>query len=256
MLRLLIILGVSLMLVGFGAAGWQYWQSLPASQVADPAVAKVTEEAPKVWLISETGGPVAEQDVRAYLAQNHSIPERSAEITMTAALSDLLTEGETLPEPAYLEVMADIRATVLAEALCPVLTSAFAAKCGVASARVVPGSVDAMQGTARFRISLSFAVTSGPDDLPDLALNVFRGWQVDLPPGATARTTDAALADLAAAATAACAAPDVGQSCRVLRLSLDHASDGSVAGQVSLGTLFPLPEGMQFLPEILPAPKG
>ena len=29
MLRLLIGTGVLLMAVGFGAAGWQYWQSLP-----------------------------------------------------------------------------------------------------------------------------------------------------------------------------------------------------------------------------------
>ena len=60
MLRVLIGTGLLLMAVGFGAAGWQYWQTLPT---AEPAAAAETplvapEKAPlrQSWLISPTGG--------------------------------------------------------------------------------------------------------------------------------------------------------------------------------------------------------
>ena len=39
MLRVLIGTGLVLMAVGFGAAGWQYWQSLPKAAPAEEAAA-------------------------------------------------------------------------------------------------------------------------------------------------------------------------------------------------------------------------
>lgn len=267
MLRALIIAGVSLMLIGFGAAGWQYWQGEtrdPSLAAAESGVDPAAPDAGSMggaqdWLISATGGAVPVADVRAYLLQDRAVPERTLRVTLTAALGELLVEGETLPDPAYLEVMADIRAPVLAEGLCPVLSQAFAAKCMVEQARVVPGSVDAMAGTARFRIELAYSVRSDPAELPDLALQVFESWKVSLgpaegvPPPATAEAALKALTDLA---TAACLVPEAGQACRVLRMTLDFDPAGRTAGEVSLGSLRPLPKTMRIAPEITPAPEG
>lgn len=267
MLRALIIAGLSLMLVGFGAAGWQYWQGMsgdPGGLIAGDASSRETPPAGAAdgaqgWLVSMTGGTVPTTDVRAYLVQGRAVPDRTLKVTLTASLSDLLLEGETLPDPAYFEVMADIRAPVLAEGLCPVLSQAIAEKCSVDSARVLPGSVDALRGTARFRIELAFTAKSDVSELPDLALHVFRSWTVSLDPqAATARPASAeqalqALVDLAAAA---CAAPEAGQACRVLRLTLDHDPAATTTGSVTLGALNPLPEAMRVVPELTPAPAG
>lgn len=260
MLRALIIAGLSLMLIGFGAAGWQYWRGMAARDpvaAVDPEAADDMAGAPQDWLISPTGGSAPRADVRAYLVQGRAVPERSLQVTMTASLADLLVEGETLPDPVYLEVMADIRAPVLAEGLCPVLSTAFAEKCAVASARVVPGTVDALRGTARFRVELYFDVKSDPAELPDLAQQVFETWDIALAPIAgnpgSAREALKALTDQAAAA---CAAAETGQSCRVLRMTLDFDPTGASSGQVSLGAIRPLPETLRIVPELIPAPAG
>lgn len=259
MLRALIIAGVLLMLVGFGAAGWQYWQGMAANDPAGaPALASDDMTgAPQSWLISPTGGAAPQADVRAYLVQGRSVPERSLHVTMTAPLADLLVEGEALPDAAYLQVMADIRAPVLAEGLCPVLSAAFAEKCAVASARVVPGSVDELGGTARFEIELYFDVKSDAAELPDLAQQVFEAWNVAYGPAAgNPRSADEALKALTDLAATACAAPEVGQSCRVLRLTLDFDPAGVTLGEVALGAIRPLPETMRIVPELIPAPAG
>jgi hypothetical protein len=267
MLRFLIATGVTLMLVGFGAAGWQYWQSLPDDPVAevadagDPSAASVDRGAadlPKSWPISPTGGAVPIADVRAYLDQDRSDPSRSAVITLTAAISDLVAEGEAPPDPVYFEVFADIRAPLLAEDLCPVLTKGIARLCVVHSARVLPGSVDAARGTARFRIELFFGL--GPDAgvVPDLALHVLDQVPVDLPVDTAAghASVEAALAALIDTATTACPPEDKGQACRVLRLSLDWAPGQTATGQAVVSWLRPLPDSLRVAPPIEPAPEG
>lgn len=268
MLRFLIATGLTLMLVGFGAAGWQYWKNLPV----DPAPAKAVAEAepttasarrrtfdlPPSWPISPTGGAVPVADVRAYLDQGRSNPERAAVVTLTAAISDLLAEGEALPDPVYFEVFADIRAPLLAENLCPVLTKGIARLCVVHSARVVPGSVDPARGTARFVVELLYGL--GPDEsaLPDLALHVLDTKEVALPPGVAtghARVEDA-LAGLLETVSLACAAEAEGQACRVLRLSLDWAPGQTTAGQAMISWLRPLPDSLRVAPPLEPTPEG
>jgi hypothetical protein len=260
MLRALILAGVSLMLIGFGAAGWQYWQGMATKDPAVVATSSSPEDladAPQSWLISPTGGATPAADVRAYLVQGRSVPERSLRVTMTAPLADLLAEGESLPDPAYLQVMADIRAPLLAEGLCPVLSAAFAEKCAVASARVIPGTVDELQGTARFGIELYFDVKSDPAELPDLAQQVFETWEIALGPDAgSPRSAEEALQALTDQAAAACAVPEAGQSCRVLRMSLDFDPNGATFGHATLGAIRPLPETMRIVPELIPAPAG
>ncbi len=261
MLRFLIGTGVLLMAVGFGAAGWQYWQSMPAAP--DPQEVAVPQGPVAVarpeWLISATGGLVPPDDVRAYLTQDRFVPGRMATIIRTAPLTALLTEGETLPELPYLQVFADIRATRLAEGLCPVLLSQIAQDCALHAARVVDGSVDAVRGTARFRIELAYRLKPDAADLPDLAAHVFVPqpvvWQA--PAGTPALgTAETALAAVIDAALAGCADAAAGQSCRILGLSLNWAPGTPVTAQARIGWLSPLPDGMFPAPSLDPAPEG
>jgi hypothetical protein len=258
MLRVLIGTGILLMAVGFGAAGWQYWQGLPQ----DPA-ARADRPSPgsnrSVWLISPTGSVVAEPDSRAFLEQDRLVPERMARLTVTARLEDLLVKGEKLPTAPYLEVLADIRAPRLGEALCPVLTAALAQTCTVHSARVLAGSLDRSKGEARFSIELAYRQDVAGVELPDLASHVLRMEPV-LPDAAVLPAPDsavAALSGLVDATMAACAAEDRAGTCRVLDLRLDWAPGASGEAAARIAWLAPLPEGMSPLSPIIEAqPQG
>lgn len=256
MLRLLIGTGVLLMTVGFGAAGWQYWQSLPAAPAAEPvAVAEVTAPPPQNWLISPTGGLVPRDDVLTYLAQGGFVPGRTVTVTRTAALTDLLAEGEKLPEAPYLEVLADIRAPRVADTLCGVLLETIAADCAINSARVVEGSADPVMGTARFRIELVYRLKAEESELPDLAAHVLKTDYV--PVDLAGLTIEAALLETVTAGQAACQGEGIGQMCRIMRLSLDWTPGGAVSARAEIGWLDPLPEGMFVAPPLdLPTVDG
>lgn len=250
MLRALIGLGILMMLTGFGAAGWQYWQAAPQAAPAADTVAPVSSVA---WLVSPSGGVVPRADAEAFLLQDRFVPSRSLVLTRTAPLTDLLVEGESLPDAAYLQVMADIRAPKLAEELCPVLMAAGAEECAMQSARVVADSVDLLRGTARFRIELVFR-DGVIIDVPDLTTHAFTVQTVALDPAVapeTGATVAAAVAALAAAAREACTDA---AACRTLRLQLDWTPDGPVSGTAEVGWLAPLPDGMFAAPPIDPAP--
>ncbi len=256
MLRVLITSGLLLMTAGFGAAGWQYWQASSAAGTAPDAV-DVVAEGGQSWLISETGGIVPREETLAYLAQDRFVPGRFVAMVRTAPLTALVAEGEALPDPAYLEVFADIRAPKLAEGLCPVLLDTIASDCAVHSARVVPGSVDPVMGTGQFRIDLVYRLK--PDaELPDLAQHVLVPQPVPLAVEVGSPATASAEAGLTAlveAAAAACAAEGAGQVCRVLNLSVDWAPARLVA-EARIGWLAPLPEGVIPAPPLGPAPAN
>jgi hypothetical protein len=267
MLRLLIGTGLVLMAVGFGAAGWQYWQSLPAVQAAavqaapnDPGVGTAAATVPRqIWLMSPTGGLIAQDDVRAYLAQERFAPTRTVQVTQQARLADLLATGESLPEADYLQVLADIRAPRVAEGLCEVLLQSVAADCAVNAARVVEGSVDPVAGTALFKLDLAYRLPEAGAEVPDLAEHVFRSAPVDLALEAGAAGTesaDAALGAVLVAVTEACAAETVGDLCRMQRLSLDWAPGQPVRARAEIGWLDPLPKGMFVAPPLTTAPGG
>jgi hypothetical protein len=261
MLRLLIGSGLLLMAVGFGAAGWQYWQGLPGTAAEPSADDQRDQAAPplQTWLMSPTGALVPRADVRAYLLQDRLVQGRAVTITRTARLNDLLIEGEKLPEPPYLEVLADIRAPGIADALCPVLTSGFARTCAVNAARVVEGSVDEVLGTARFRIELVYRQTPEETALPDLASHVLhvRSLPLDLSADPAAQgSAEAALAAALLATEAGCAA-EGGLACRVLDLSLDWTPGLPPRAVARLAWLAPLPEGMFIAPTLdTPPPEG
>lgn len=266
MLRLLIGTGVLLMSVGFGAAGWQYWQSLPKVEQAvtespAPAPLAAPASAPtqrQSWLISPSGGLVRQADVRAYLAQERFAESRMVTVTRQARLAELLAEGETLPQPEYLEVLADIRAPKVAEGLCAVLVQSLATDCAVNEARVVPGSVDPVAGTARFRLELAYRLPE-PAELPDLAANVLRddATALTLEPGAEGTDSpEAALAVALDLGADACAARSEGQLCRVVQVALDWETDRPVRARAKIAWLAPLPKGMFAAPPLTPAPGG
>ena len=274
MLRLLIGTGVLLMAVGFGAAGWQYWQTLPktaatepAQAAADPAAgdeatpvaAKGPASPRQTWLISPTGGLIPQDEVRAYLAQGGFAPGRSLRIEWQAKLSDLLRPEEKLPEPAFLEVLADIRAPLVAEGLCPILLETIAADCAVHSARVVEGSVDQVQGTAQFQLELAFRLKDDGAELPDLAARVLRSQVMPLaldPAAEAPASPEAALRKLLADVALACAAEGVGENCRPMRMAIDWGPGQAVQARAEIAWLDPLPQGMFQAPPLGPGSGG
>lgn len=265
MLRLLLGTGVLLMAVGFGAAGWQYWQSLPKSEpVAVAAMALEAQPADQAvnrqrWLISPSGGLIRQDDVRAYLAQERYDPQRTVVMIRQASLIDLLAEGEKLPETEYLQVLADIRAPRVAEGLCAVMLQSIAANCAVNAARVVEDSVDPLAGTARFRLELVYRLPDDAEDLPDLAAHVLRTdlVRVTLDPGAQGTASaEEALAAALAASTEACATETVGTHCRLMRLAVDWVPGQPISARAEIGWLDPLPKGMFVAPPLTPASGG
>jgi hypothetical protein len=257
MLRLLIGTGILLMAVGFGAAGWQYWQGLPTDPAPETDTADRTADT-GIWLISPTGALVPPSDSRAFLVQDRLVPERMARLTVSARLDDLLVEGETLPTAPYLEVLADIRAPLLGQALCPVLTAGLARTCAVHSARVLAGSVNRSRGEARFTIELAYRQDVTADALPDLAAHVLRTDNIQPDPAALPlpASAEAALAELVEASLAACAAEDRAGTCRTLDLTLDWAPGAARQAAARIAWLAPFPDGMSGLSSIEPLPEG
>ncbi len=268
MLRALIGTGLLLMALGFGAAGWQYWKSLPPSEVAavgqaEPAVPDAdparAATPPQSWLVSPTGGVVPQADASAYLVQDRFVPGRTVVLLRLASLADLLVEGEKLPDAPFLQVLADIRAPRVAEGLCAVMTAAIAQDCAVNAARVVEGSVDPVAGTAQFRLELVFRLKDPGADLPDLAANVLQSETVplDLEAGAEGGSSpDALLAAALSAVATACAAEKVGAACRPLRFELDWVPGQAVKARAQIAWLDPLPKGMVVAPPLDTVPGG
>ena len=277
MLRVLIGSGLLLMAVGFGAAGWQYWTNLPAMPADQDLAADAGDVSPgqSGWLVSPTGGLIAAEDMRGYLAQDRLVEGRIATVIHTAPLTALLAEGDSLPTEPYLQVFADIRAPRMAEGLCAALLGTIAQDCAMHSARVVPGSVDPAGGTARFRIDLAYRLKPEEEALPNLGERVFQTETLGI--GGAAETTaeetpvaesaevpaevaavDATAADavtaVIAAALEACTAGDDRQACRIMSLSVDWAPGNPTAGQARIGWLSSLPEGMFPAPSLDPTP--
>jgi hypothetical protein len=258
MLRVLIGTGLLLMAVGFGAASWQYWQGLPpAEPQAKASDGGDMSSVDQLWMVTATGAIVPEADMRAYLTQDRLVPERLARMTVTGRLDSLLVQGEKLPAAAYLEVLADIRAPQVAQTLCPILMAGFAQTCMVRSARVVPGSVDALRGEARFSVELGFRQAVDAAALPDLAAHVLEIESVQPDPAVlpAPASVEAALTELVTTTLAACGAEERATSCRVLGLTLDWAPGSARQASARIAWLAALPEGMTTLAPIRLQPE-
>jgi hypothetical protein len=265
MLRFLIGTGLLLMAVGFGAAGWQYWQGLPREEAAaltvnDPVQLAELPKDRQNWLISPSGGLVDREDVAAYLVQERYVPSRTAEVRLVAPLSSLLAENEKLPETSYLQVLADIRAPRIAEPLCAVLLATIAADCAVNKAAVVNDSLDLAAGTAGFIIELVFREKlDGTAELPDLAAHVLRHQEVsglsETEVGGNL-TVETALTLAANAAKVACDAEGVGEACRISKIVVDLTPGQGTVLQAEVAWLDPLPNGMIPAPPLSPPAGG
>ena len=197
--------------------------------------------------------------MRAYLAQERFVSGREVRIVRQAKLSDLLAEGEKLPETPFLQVLADIRAPRVADGLCAVLMQTLAQDCAVNAARVVEGSVDVATGTAMFHLDLVYRLKETDTELPDLAAHVLRSdvVRLELPAGAEGTATpDAALQSMLSAVATACEGEAVGEACRPMRISLDWTPGNPVSAQAEIAWLDPLPKGMFVAPPLDPASGG
>lgn len=225
---------------------------LPLAE-ADPAVPAAASPAGIDWMIDRGGALVPEPDVAAFLRQDRFAETRRVEIVRPAPLGDLLTAGETLPAPAFLQAFADIRASALAGAECDALRAAFAADCAVADAGVVEDSVDAEAGTARFRFVLSYRLKAEAAPLPDPRTLAFRTDRLGLEDAASdpARADAAAWRDHALAAAEAACVPVMAEhgNCRIMALDVDWTSAEDLSAGVRIGWLEPLPKGIHIVGE-------
>ena len=252
--RLLIASGLLLMAVGFGTAGWKHFRAPPTRAEAELPPPGMPRQG---WLISPSGGLVPQDEALAFLRQDRFMPARTVTILRDAHLADLLVQGEKLPDAPYLQVLADIRAPMLAGMLCKEMTTTLAADCAVNRAQVEAGSVDPLEGTARFRIELVFRLKPEADELPDLGTHVLTGARrtLDLDPGAEGtESPEAALAAALAEAQAAC--PEDALFCRIQRLLVDWSEDAPVRLAADVAWLSPLPKGVIALPPLEAAPGG
>lgn len=256
--RIVLFLGLSLILLSVGAMGWQYWQGLPvtAAQVAaakapkaaapqaDP-VAQKPAAPQQNWLISPGGSLVDRDTVQAYLRQDRFVESRTLDVRFRAQVAALLGKGETLPEPAYREVFADIRASALSKGLCAELTKRWASDCAPDRVRAVEGSYDEVTETAEFSASLAY--TELPRGaLPDLTTHVLYTEYGAMPlDKAGAETPEALLALAADAAAKDCAdkAPEPAL-CRIHRLAISWDGPQRADVRWQIAWLAPLPKGM------------
>ena len=271
LLRVVLFLGVVLIAVAGGAAGWQYWQSLPQT-VAVAADAAPTSAAPKPvsapplapaegaaqasqnWLISAGGGLVPREDVRNFLGQHKFDETRGLRFQFRAPLSALLSEGEVLPDPVFAEAFAEVRAMAVATRLCEPLLQAWAQGCAVASAELVEESYEQSTQTAEFMVNVVFTLKPEAAPLPDLGTRSFRSDYVRFTQDdvfINADTPETLLASALETATLSCRvliAND--QPCRVMQMSLIWENPEKAQGHVEIGVLGPLPQGMYAAPPL------
>lgn len=248
------------MTVGFGAAGWQYYQSLATSDPGSAATelsSETTGTAPSQdWLITPTGGLVGREVALSYLRQERFVPNRTVTLSRSARLTDLLAKGEKLPEAPYLQVLADIRAPMVAKDLCAVMTGTIASHCAVNAARVEEDSVDPVAGTARFTVELVYRLKPEDVALPDLATRILAEDRILVQLEAGIEGTASAEAALATAiddASAACAEKPVEKLCRIMRIRVDWAPGADARLAADIAWLDPLPEGVFPAPPLEPA---
>jgi hypothetical protein len=269
-LRILLTLGVLLVLAAGGAAGWQYWQTLPqvaeapvdAPEAAVSNAPNLSPSAPAAglgvpeqdWLISPGGGLVSRDTAQAFLRQDRFSRDRMVVATFRAPLSLLLTEGEVLPDPVYHQAFADLRAQALAAQFCPILTQRLAQGCGLESASLVDDSYDAATKTAVFRVEMAFTLKPEVLPMPDLTSHVLQTEVATLDALAApvgAETVQALLASAAESAVNICLAQAMQFAfCRVASIQLDWASPEDAAARISYGLLKPLPQGMYPAPPL------
>jgi hypothetical protein len=275
LIRVVLFLGVGMVLAAFGAAGWQYWQTMPTSVQVDVSDVEVVDapedgaEAPdlakaapaedvadpgQAWLVSNTGGLVSRRDARAFLQQAKFVENRAVTMTVRVPLTSLLSQGEALPGAPYVEAFAEVRAAGAGAMICGPMVAAWAQGCVVSRAELVDGTYDPQTQTAEFRVGAVFTIKAEAEPLPDLSTRAFSTEFLRLDDGdagVDSSTPQAFLAQVVALAGNTCAIEQAaGSPCRVMTVSVDwHAPDKADA-QIQIGTLGPLPKGVFSAPPL------
>ncbi|VDC30050.1 hypothetical protein [Pseudogemmobacter humi] len=267
LVRIILILGVALMLFAGGAAGWQYWQQnfaapelaaatgtavqeTPPETLPDAAGAPTAETPAQTWLISLTGELVDTETVTAFLLQDRFVEDRVFRISMRVPMTAFLAEGETLPDPVYRPVFADIRAPRLVAGMCGMLLDAWAGSCRMGEAGVRGESYDPETETVELELRLYYTQKPGEVPLPDLKSHVMQQDWLNVAARLGKQELEGADAmELAAAtiraAAGICAEVEArGQACRILKMSMQWDSPEDFTGQVTWAWMEPMPKGM------------
>jgi hypothetical protein len=273
LLRIVLFLGLGLVLAGFGAAGWQYWQSLPAAtdvvvvedapdEAAASAPPEVVAVAPsadvaepgQVWLISKGGGLVPRRDARAFLQQGKYVEDRALRMALRLPLTALLSDGEGLPGTPYLEAFAEVRASVAGARVCAPLLAAWAAGCAVQDASLREGGFDPATMTAIFDVTTVFTLKPEAEPLPDLSTRVFIDDPIRIEAdqvGAASATPEDFLTYVVKAVGGLCQNEQAaGHPCRVLDMTVGWTAPGEASATVRVGRLGPLPKGLYPAPPL------
>ncbi|MFZ1467542.1 MAG: hypothetical protein WAT09_01035 [Paracoccaceae bacterium] len=267
LLRIIVFLGLGLVLAGFGAAGWQYWQGLPVAsdvvvveaplaETADDSDADTKAETAiepgQAWLISAAGGLVPRRDARAFLQQGKFVENRDVTLSVRLPLSSLLSLGEGLPGEPYLEAFAEVRAGVAGQQLCQLMQAAWAKDCALYQVQLKDKSYDPQTQTAVFLVGAVYTQKAEAQALPDLSTRVFVDQRVrsDADKAGPAAATPAAfMAYVIKTAGEICAVDKAAdRPCRVLGMSVEWMDPTQVSSTIRVGRLGPLPKG------IYPAP--
>lgn len=264
-LRVIVLLGILLVLGAGGAVGWQYWQSLPKTEIAaeegpvvptGPQLAIVGQPAQSAapdqkWMISPGGGLVGRDRAREWLKQDAFVKGRVVRLEFTAPLAALLDAGEVLPDQPYRMPFADIRAKKLAQDFCAPLIASVAAACAVTQVQVKEDSLDAAGETAVFVVEMAYALQPEGAPLPDLGTRALQSTSVRVSAeeaGAAAATPASFLAHTLSVTKAVCATS--GEHCRMISLYLDWTSPEKADSRANIGWLEPLPKGMYAAPPL------
>ena len=267
MLRIVLFLGIALVVVAGGAAGWQYWQSMAPAQLASapegaaPALALVEAQAPakiapasQGWLISPGGELVKRKLAENFLDQDRFVASRIVALSFRAPLSALLSEGEGLPAPVYHLAFAEVRANVLAASLCAPLVEMLAEGCAATEVELIKDSYDPESVSAQFRVVLAFTLKSEEQPLPDLAARVLKRDSVGGYSETVSGQTDPVreLRDVARLAAETCRQEMAdGHFCRISNMQISLDSPGGAQFSIEYQSLHPLPKGMYPAPPLM-----
>lgn len=256
-LRIVLVLGVGLILLAGGAAGWQYYhQQLEAVLTAEapaaaaPQPAGKAEEAPapsQNWLISPGGGLVDKEAAQVFLAQDRFSRSRKITVSFRADLADLLAKGETLPAPVYQRAFAEVRALRHAQGLCAPILETLAGDCAPTEVSLIDDSYDPAGASVGFTAVLVFRLKPESGPLPDLASHVLEtatiGGEIQQVSGKSPFLST--LGDTLKLAQQTCRVEAVeGRFCRVSAIRIDAFDRPQTSFAIVYDTLGPMPDGM------------
>ena len=123
-----------------------------ANEFENPSGAFETADNRPVTVLAQNGKPARKWDIAAHMELAVFSDYRTVRTTRMVDITDLLADGETLPEPDLLDLFVEARLARLAERDCAVLREALASTCTASGFRAT-----AQEGTIyRVRVEMNF----------------------------------------------------------------------------------------------------